>query len=211
MEKKTKLAVFFHNAIMGDHEKVEKEIMDALKESGLLERADVFIKNDCKDIGLFEFPTIELIDQFAVYHPDYYILYIMNKGVSKPDIKPISDWRESMIYWNIEKWRECVQKLDEGFDAVGINVVDSPIRHFQGNWWWTKASHIREIRTVHEVSFNAIPGLDMTDRHKCEFWILSKEARVFSPYHHHIDPYQEENPKSNYIKKDVWNFSKQAK
>lgn len=202
---KQKIAVFFHSARMGNHEEVDKQIMDKLKESGLLERADVFVKTDCKDIGLYEFPTIEMLDQFAVYHPDYYILYIMNKGVSREGLKSVDDWRESMIYWNIEKWKECVKKLDEGYDAVGINVVDAPLRHFQGNWWWAKAEHIKGIRTVHEVSFVPVPTYNMTDRHKAEFWILNGECRVFSPYHHHIDPYQQENPRSNYInKKDVW-------
>ena len=203
-----KIAIFYHNAIMGNHEEVDKQIMHRLKESGLLERADVFVKNDCKDIGLFEFPTLEMLDQFSVYHPEYYILYIMNKGVSRPDIKPIQDWRESMLYWNVDKWRECVRKLDEGSDAVGINVVDAPKRHFQGNWWWAKAEHIKRLGVVDEVSFVSVPGYNMTDRHKCEFWILNGDCRIFSPYHHKIDPYQQENPKRNYInlKDDVWNF-----
>lgn len=205
MPHTTKIAVFFHNAIMGDYAPVEKEIMGSLRESGLLERADVFVKNDCKDTELFEFPTLELVDQFAVYHPDYYILYLMNKGVSRPDIQPIRDWRASMLYWNVTKWKECVAKLDEGFDAVGINVVDSPKRHFQGNFWWVKAEHIKRIGTVHDVRFMPIPGFNMTDRHKCEFWVLNGSCRVFSPYHHRLDPYQQENPKSKYTRKqNVW-------
>lgn len=201
----SKLAVFYHSAKMGEWEAVDNEILGEMKESGLLDRADVFIQNDCKDIGLYEFPTIEIIDQFAVYHPNYYILYVMNKGVSRPNIKPISDWRQCMTYWNITKWKECVKKLDEGYDAVGINVVEAPKRHFQGNWWWAKAEYIKKIRTVHEVSFDKVAGLDMTDRHKCEFWVLSGEARVYCPYHHRIDPYQVENNKENYVRIDGFN------
>jgi hypothetical protein len=196
-----KIAVFFHNAIMGNHEEVEKEIMNALKESGLLERADIFIKTYCKDIGLYEFPTLEMLDQFAIYHPDYYILYIMNKGVSRPQLESMKDWRECMTYWNIEKWKDCVKKLDDGYDAVGINVVDSPVRHFQGNWWWVKAEHIKKLGIIPNVSFKPVPGMNMTERHKAEFWVLSKPALVYCPYHHRINPYMTNNPRKNYEKK----------
>ena len=125
----TKIAIFYHCAIMGNWEEVDAEIMKVLKDSGLLERADVFVRNDCKDIELFEFPTLQMLDQFAVNNPDYYILYLMDKGVSKPTCHQAGDWRRCMLYWNVQRWEECVAKLDEGFDAVGINVLDSPQRH----------------------------------------------------------------------------------
>ncbi|NCD17237.1 MAG: hypothetical protein EOL91_07970 [Actinobacteria bacterium] len=182
---------------MGTWEKVDNEIMTALKESELLENTDVFVRNECKDTSLFEFPTLEMLDAFALSN-DYNVLYLHTKGVTQ-DKKCIDDWRASMIYWNITRWRECVKKLEE-YDTVGINVVSTPKRHFQGNFWWATTGHIRRIGTVREVTFEKVEE-NMTERHKCEFWILGSLGNAYCPYHHKINPYMTENPKENYINK----------
>jgi hypothetical protein len=196
-----RIAIFYHCAEMNNWKEIDAEIMEVLKTSGLLDRADIFVKNNCKDIGLYEFPTLELLDQFCVYHQDYYVLYIMNKGVSRPTSNQSSDWRKCMLYWNVERWKECVAKLDEGFEAVGINVVDTPHRHFQGNFWWTTAKHIASLGNINDIEVKEDKELDIGERHKAEFWVLSKPTIVYSPYHHHINPYIEINPRDNYINK----------
>lgn len=193
-----KIAIFYHCAIMGEWEAIDKQITERLEKSGLLDRADIFIRNECKDIGLFEFPTLELLDQFAIYHPDYYILYLMNKGASRTKIEAIDDWRECMLYWNVERWEDCVKKLNEGYEAVGINVVDTPYRHFQGNFWWAKAKHLTRLGNIKDIKVKEDKTLGIGERHKAEFWILSQDCKVYSPYHHKIDPYQHNNPRKNY-------------
>lgn len=201
MSKHTKIAVFYHVAVMGTWEKVDKEIMDCLAKSKLLERADMFVRNIVRDIGLCEFPTLEMLDQFAISNPHYFILYVHTKGVSRPS-KTIDDWRECMLYFNVEKWRDCVKKLEEGYDAVGINFLPEPLPHFQGNFWWVKASHIIRLGTVKGVEF--IPTCDdQTERHKAEFWVLSQKCDYYTPYHHKVNPYLEINPRENYVQKQT--------
>ena len=189
-----KIAIFYHLALMKNWREVDAEIMGKLKSSGLLERADMFVRNECKDIELYEFPTLNMLDEFSVRH-DYSILYIHTKGVSRTE-KSIADWRECLLYWNVERWKECVEKLNRGYDAVGINIVDKPARHFQGNFWWANTEHIRRLGTVQSVKFP--PRHDLSDRHKAEFWILSQPARIYTPYHHGINPYMTKNPRRNY-------------
>lgn len=193
-----KLAIFYHVAKMGTWEKVDKEIMDALRESTLLDNADIFVRNECKDVSLFEFPTLGMLDNFSLENEGYDVLYIHTKGVTQ-DTKSVDDWRASMIYWNITRWRECVEKLKD-YDAVGINITPTPKKHFQGNFWWSKTEHIRSIGTIREIEFEATYD-NMTERHKCEFWIIGSKGKVYSPYGHTINPYLTENPKENYINK----------
>lgn len=183
---------------MGNWKEVDAEIMKRLKDSGLLDVADVFVRNECSDLNLYEFPTLQMLDQFCVYNQNYYVFYIHTKGVSRPNFKPIEDWRECMLYFNVDNWKECVEKLDEGFDAVGINHIPTPIPHFQGNFWWTKATHITQLGNLKDVSW--ILEVNQTERHKAEFWLLSKEAKVYEFYNHHINPYVLENPKENYVR-----------
>lgn len=196
----TKIAIFYHCAIMGNWKEVDAEIIKTLKDSGLLDRADVFVRNECKDTGLFEFPTLQMLDQFCIYNPDYYVLYLMDKGVSRPKIQQIDDWRECMLYWNVERWKECVSKLDE-YDAVGINVLPSPLPHFQGNFWWAKASYINRLGNLMDIEVKEDEILNINNRHKAEFWVLSQECKVYCPYNHRINPYVKKNPRSNYVNK----------
>lgn len=197
MSSGTKIAIFYHVARMGTWVQVDAEIMEALRSSGLLDAADVFVRNECRDLDLFEFPTIEMLHRFAATTPGYAVLYIHTKGVSKPS-RSVDDWRASMIYWTITRWRECLAKIALGYDAVGTTVIDSPIRHFQGNFWWATTEHLRRLGLPRDIVYT--PTYDnQTERHKAEFWVLSVRAKVYQPYHHHRDPYSVKNPRRNYV------------
>lgn len=192
-----RISVFYHVAMLGDAwQAVDAQITAGIAASGL--SPDVFVRNECRDTDLFEFPTLDMVRRFAEDH-DYYILYLHTKGVTQP-IQSVADWRACMLYWNVERWRECVEKLDKGYDAVGINIIDSPIRHFQGNFWWTTTKHIRKLGPIRDVKYRPTHS-NQTDRHKAEFWLLGKGASVYQPYHHRIDPYCTGNPASNYVGK----------
>lgn len=193
----TNIAVFYHVAHLGPWEAVDREILDAVADSGLLARANVFVRNDCRDTNLFEFPTIELLRAFAQSHDDYAICYLHTKGVTRP-IPSVDDWRKMMLYWVVTRWEECLGKLQQGYDAVGPCVIDTPIRHFQGNFWWATSGHVRHLPRPRDISYR--PTYDnQTERHKCEFWVLSRPAKVYQPYHHRLDPYQHRNPPERYV------------
>jgi hypothetical protein len=191
------LAVFYHVAHIGERwQSIDREISNALAASGLMECVDLFVRNDCRRGELFEFPTIDMLREFS-FNNDYYVLYLHTKGVTQP-IQSVDDWRACMLYWIVERWRECVEKLDEGRDAVGINHMASPVRHFQGNFWWAKTQLIRNLGRVQDVQYKPT-HTNQTERHKAEFWLLGKGANAYEPYHHRIDPYCTRNPRANYV------------
>lgn len=190
----TNPVVFFHVAHLGEWEAIDAEISGHLERSGLLEVATLY-RCDRDDVENFEFPTLELLRNYAA-GAEGPLLYLHTKGASRGG-PTIADWRACMLYWLVERWRECVLKLEKGYDAVGINVIDSPVRHFQGNFWWTTAAHVRKLPPVREVVFEPTYD-DQTERHKAEFWVLGKPARVYQPYHHRRNPYILENPRASY-------------
>lgn len=190
-----RIAIFYHCARLGERwQAIDAEIMGALTKSGLHERADMFVRNDCRHVELFEFPTLNMLREFSV-HNDYYVLYLHSKGVTQ-NLASVDDWRECMLYWLVERWQECVAKLDK-FDCVGINHMSGPVRHFQGNFWWAKTTFLRKLGRIEDVRYKPTKP-NQTERHKAEFWIGSKGFHAYEAYHHHIDPYCTRNPRKAY-------------
>lgn len=50
--------------------------------------------------------------------------YIHSKGVTKPDSKPVADWRELMRYFVIERMDLCVKAFEERYALYGVNLFD---------------------------------------------------------------------------------------
>lgn len=195
MYRNTKeLAVFYHVGQLGTWRMVDVEIMDALERSGLRSCADHFVRNECGP-ETFEFPTLDLLCEYAATN-DAHILYLHTKGVTQPR-QSIDDWRACLLHWTVHRWRDCVEKLNAGYDAVGINEMATPVRHFQGNFWWATAKHIRTLGPVREVEYVPTHS-NQTERHKAEFWLLGKPAKAYQPYHHRVNPYVTRNPRKNY-------------
>ena len=191
---KPSIAVFYHVACMGTWEAVDREIMACLNASGLLERAQ-FTRNVCQDVAQFEFPTIDLLHAHAQQSSSF-VLYIHTKGVTKPEAC-IDDWRACMLYWMVERWRECVDKLSQGYDAVGITRCEKPLPHYQGNFWWARSSYLRTLGNVRDVQFTK-SVINQGERHKAEFWLMSRPGKFYQPYHHGVRPYSERNPRHRY-------------
>lgn len=192
--RNARIAVFYHVARLGIWESVDAEIMRCLAASGLLEHA-AFVRNEC-DGTEYEFPTIDLLRQHATDN-DGAVLYIHTKGVVRSG-PSIDDWRAAMLYWMVERWRECVYKLLKGYDAVGYTRCERPVPHFQGNYWWAKTSYLRTLGDPRAIEF--VPSVsNQGERHKAEFWILSKPGKFYQPYSHRpVRPYADRNPRSSY-------------
>ena len=87
---------------------------------------------------------------------DGYVFYFHNKGMMSYTTHipgAIKDWRHYMQYYNIEKWEDCIAKLDEGYDCCGVDWVerhdiklDFVVQHYAGNFWWAKNEYIRELK-----------------------------------------------------------------
>ena len=97
----------------------------------------------------FEATTMQKIQEDAhATDEEYYILNITHKGVSH-GAGGHQNWRRYMQYWTMEKWQECVAKLDEGYDTVGAAYLpEPPYAFYPGTFWWAKASYIRKCKRL---------------------------------------------------------------
>lgn len=109
--------------------------------------------------------TLKWIRDWSAKNPDDYILFFHSKGVHQYS-KPTQDWRRYMEYFVIERWKECVKKLDEGYDCCGVmwnsNTHLGWFPHFSGAFYWVKASYVNTL----DHSY-----LDNEQRLMMEFWI----------------------------------------
>lgn len=138
----------------------------------------------------------------AVAKEEEYMFYIHLKGVTSEHIcgQPIRDWRNLMEYFVLERWKDCVSALDNGFDICGVNWHENPWPHFSGNFWWAKASYIKSLPPI---SGYMARDFNIHDRRvKAESWIgkCAEKARVKCLHESGIDSYVTEYPPERYRK-----------
>lgn len=107
-----------------------------------------------------EYPGIKKVRELCSLHSDLKVLYFHTKGVnnkfkrtnqndiSEEKITNIQAWKECLEYFLIDKWEECVEKLDE-YDNVGVTCNNG---WFWGNFWWSQPKHILKTREVNHWS-----------------------------------------------------------
>ena len=114
---------------------------------------------------LMEYPALSLVKELADAAIDEeYIFYFHLKGITHQNNPGIHDWRKYMEYWHIDQWRDCVAKLDEGYETCGTNYIHSPFLgvdqtikswpHYSGGFWWAKTSYIKRLAPLpHPTSY----------------------------------------------------------
>ena len=134
-----------------------------------------------------------------------HVLYIHSKGVTRTDPGDwmrIYDWRNTMEWFLIHKYEECLENLRR-YDVVGVNLsydpndvitdekADTQNRtppHFSGNFWWcTGEFYLRHPRSI--ASNYLAP----------EMYILSVPCTVRSMYQSNTNHYHRRHPFHNYI------------
>lgn len=128
---------------------------------------------------------------------DAYFLYMHAKGVTSYErclrqkkfevFKNYLYWRKFLEWGTIENWKTCVEKLDEGYDVVGCNYTTWPMKHFSGNYWWSKSSYIKSINHINNDDWwnaereSRLEIRQNTWRLRDEMWICHGEnAKLFS-------------------------------
>ena len=127
-----------------------------------------------------EIPTLVQLREWATQNPDAAILYHHTKGVSTPN--QADKWRlrmEAFMVWN---WLDCVDRLQNGVDAVGCHwltpegnpgTISSPF--FGGNFWWAKSEYVSRLPQL--------PPDTWENRYEAESWIGrgNPRPRIFDP------------------------------
>lgn len=186
-----KIAIFYHIAQMGMGAFIYQAQLHRLYASGLIEAADYIHFGVNGDQELFNVPdkakvvynkilteeteTLMSLRDFAAENRDYKVLYIHTKGASKGTLNSQSI-RLMMEYFVIDRWKECIQHLEE-YDCVGqhwfingdtlwsdgtITPNVDKIGHYIGNFWWANSSYLHTLN--HDY-------LETGYRFDREFWI----------------------------------------
>lgn len=133
------------------------------KKEGVLGKVEIVFYPDNKE----EVETLKWIRDYSKDNPGDYVLYFHTKGISKCS-RATEDWRRYMEYFCIEMWKDCIQKLDEGYDCCGVmwntNTSVGAYPHFSGNFWWANTNYINTLSHKY---------LDIDRRIFREFWIGS--------------------------------------
>ena len=159
------------------------------------------VTNYSDNTQLFEYPSLNKVQTIAANNPDSYILYLHTKGISHTNInniKYIADWTNMMLYFLVEKHSECVNKLNEGYDTVGCNYIESnqytDKPHFSGNFWWSKSTYINKLHLLNENTGN---------RAYAEFWLFTKNPSYYNIYSSNVDHYIDPYPMDNYSQNSI--------
>ena len=215
-----KIAIFYHIAQMGMGAFIYQQQLHRLYTSGLIEAADYIHFGVNGDNELFNVPDKVIVKQnqnweeetetlldlknFSQKNLDYRILYFHTKGVSKGTLIA-NAWRLMMEYFVIDKWKECVNYMND-YDCVGSNLkILGPTtwsdgtktwekvgtQHFVGNFWWSNASYVSQL------SDDFLRSNFRLDR---EFWIGTGNGKMKSLYQpEDYEPYSHFYNEKDYI------------
>jgi len=176
------LAVYYHVCLTFHQQhglNILMEQMKALRNSGVLAVADTFMVGVTGSLGdqiavagmipeaetflnapetfpSGEVPTLMHMRDWLVDHSDHHVLYHHMKGLSYPPgtglHDQMSNWRWCMQTHCVERWKECVQYLEQGYEAAGVHyhtpeTYPGPghVPFFAGNFWWARGDFLRTL------------------------------------------------------------------
>jgi hypothetical protein len=91
-----------------------------------------------------------------------------------------------MLYFLVDKYKDCINKMDETYDTVGCNYKENPYHHYSGNFWWANSNYIKTLNYLNE---------EIPDSHAPEFWVLQNSPNKYichsSNINHYLNTYPE--------------------
>lgn len=125
-----------------------------------------------------EHESIKLVKKIGDEN-DGFTLYFHTKGCANNASlkKSVLSWDELMSYITIDRWNDCIKKL-ENYNCIGANFIMGAMpKHFSGNFWWARNDYIKKLQRVDHPN---------TWRFHYEFWIgyvnSLEDMNPFCPY-----------------------------
>lgn len=223
-----KLAVFVHLVDIDGSEHIARDILNRIIDSNLINNSTVYVycqydranfiwveellKDHASAVILypdtksadFEIPTLIALKSYCDT-TDSYVLYLHHKGASRLNSKRtgnVTDWRELMLYYNVDQWEQCIASLSTGHDTVGVNWMnDALYPHYSGNFWWATSDYIKqlpELKLPDGTNQSQFNFKKYSYRHDAEFWIGIGKPHAYSLHDSNIDHYRVAYPPSLY-------------
>jgi hypothetical protein len=180
--------IYFHICCINNWKDVFNNLFNKIKDSGLY---DIIKEIRCGILGNHEFydplftdPKINIfgmsdnLNQYELFtlnklyedskKEKFKVLYIHTKGVrhNNQNIN-VNDWIEYLSYFNIEKYKRCIELLDE-YDTVGVNLTKENPIHYSGNFWWSKSEYINKLEVCKFTCYNSP-----------EFWLTERNIGIY--------------------------------
>ena len=114
--------------------------------------------------------TVILMQEWALTHPDWLVLYFHPKGCTHaPGEGGVDGWRDRMMYYCVQQWRQCVHDL-RTFEAVGCHWMgDGVHNYFAGTFFWVRSEFWATIPSIMNRARIKESGIDPTiSRHEAE-------------------------------------------
>lgn len=204
-----KLAIFYHVGQIGAWKEVYEEQIARLQSSGLYDACDFIycgingekplphvpdkmVYNYNQD-RILEANTLEVMWNFCKAHPEYKVLYLHTKGVTREGwlFEASTNWRHLMELYVVDRWQQCVEILDlcdtcgillrdkAGYNTGTEDYVEYYINFYDGNFWWATGEYISKLDPQFLYT-DDMPWL----RGKSELWIGTGEnARMYNMKH----------------------------
>ena len=201
---------FIHIATIGNYQSIVDEIFSYIPKDTFKEifvnvagNEKISLPSYTKILGNrsnlndFEFSTLNYLKEYCNSNENSNICYLHTKGASTGNNICIDEWRQYMLYFNLNHISNIEKKLKEN-DTCGVDLVTEPTIHYSGNFWWSTAKHINSLPYPKNIE------VVISERHKCEFWICSKkDGKYLSLHDSGINVYQRHlnrYPKEKYEK-----------
>ena len=183
---------FWHIMMVNEYLQIVTEQLRLMKDSGLYEsvdklhlgcigsaknlqkvsnivNGDKIIYYHDRNVGAFEFFTLKILKHHAD-SCDFNGFYIHTKAVTWPKNEGGKYWRDYMNYYNITRWKDCLDHLNRGYETCGVKLLsirDTPAfkMHYSGNFFWFKSSYVKTLTPIKD--------LNLTNRLDAEMWICS--------------------------------------
>ncbi len=160
------------------------------------------IKSFKNEVNTYERLTLnQLLDDCKNKYENCKILYLHSKGITryKQHCYPnIVDWVEYLLYYNVTKYEECLNALNE-CDTCSINfrndkrflnrTANNHRYHYSGNFWWANSDYIKTLNNL-EIRENFKDNQEYTIYYlEPEMWICSKAKKCMCLNDSNIDHY----------------------
>jgi hypothetical protein len=111
-----------------------------------------------------------------INHNKYYLYYFHTKGL-KPEDDPLihifSSRRQILNYYTLEMYKINIELLDKN-DAVGCSLSLYPKKHFSGNFWWSKSSHLNLLQDINDKYLS--PEMYVLSKDNCKYVSLANDT-----------------------------------
>ena len=104
------------------------------------------------DVTLYEGWTLNQMYRDAQTVDEAFYWYIHTKGASHKTEEAAASWRNAMSACVIDDYAWCISQLSEPeVCSCGPLLAFNPHPFYAGNFWWTKASYVRQLASPDEL------------------------------------------------------------